>query len=148
MCFAEAHDNQKPRPRCSSIINGFWKRGDVNYVYWPKRRVLATYILLSVGCSLWPVPDVPGVSDMWLLIISASPTVFQPPAPTPGSRAPEPGLWRLPRQPPRAQNRQCCFNQLVDICRDSATWVWWGSSVKLECFTFFLGKLDLSKAKH
>ena len=37
---------------------------------------------------------------------------------------PQPRPLKSLRQPPRAQNRQCCFNQLVDICRDSVTRVW------------------------
>ena len=108
--------------------------------FWPhKESYKARLILFYSVCSLWPVPDVPDVSDMWLLIISASPTVFQPPAlaPTPGTRAPAPGLWTL-RQPPRAQNRQCCFNQLVDICRDIGCELWPGVKLYhlrvLSCF--------------
>ena len=66
-------------------------------------RSVKLYILLRV--SLWPVPSVPDVSDMWPLIISASPTVFQPPAPapTPGIGAGAPASEESPPASPSSE---------------------------------------------
>ena len=70
--------------------------------------------------------------------------------PTSGSDTRHRSPWSRPlkslRQPPRARNRQCCFNQLVDICRESVTRVWRGQVMSL-VKVFFILKTIISLAR-
>ena len=117
MCFAIAYDNQKPGLRSSSIISIFVeKRGNVteasSYIfYWESPCDQSPVSPMSVICGPWLSQPHQQYSNLRLWLRH------------PASE-PQPRPLKSLRQPPRAQNRQCCFNQLVDICRDSVTRVW------------------------